>query len=106
MGCEIHEPSVLDMDIIDLPGLKTEDDDDQAEIERIVSKYLTRTDVTPIVLTRAQQSPQNQHDMQPLKKIGLRLDKSIVIVNGVNDTLRHIHNMDEVNSYFQEYTAW
>jgi len=104
---EIHEPAVsYDMDIIDLPGLKTDDSPDQDDIVAIVKKYLSRHDVTPVVLTRALQSPENQHDMVLLKKNGLRLDKSILIVNGVNDTLRNIHDMSEVNAYFQEYIKW
>lgn len=103
---EIHEPDVMDMDVIDLPGLKTAEDPDQEQIVKIVSKYLRRSDVTPVVLTRAQPSPDTQHDMQVLKDNGLSLEQSILIVNGVNDTLRHIHNMSEVNEHFREYMRW
>jgi hypothetical protein len=58
--------------------------------------------VIPVVLTYAQTSPDN-HDMQPLLKAGLKLENSIVIVNGVNDTLRHIYTVPEINNYFREY---
>lgn len=100
---QICEEQVLNIDITDLPGLKTEGDEDQSKISDIVSKHLCRPDVIPVVLTYAQKSPDNQHDMQPLLKAGLKLENSIVIVNGVNDTLRHIYTVPEINNYFREY---
>lgn len=100
----IEDPEVVNIDIVDLPGLKASEEDAGAkEITAMVEKYLSNPDVIPVVIAKAEKSEENNLDVVQLQKVGLKLDRAVVVVNGINKQLSDLHSLDAVQDYMQGY---
>jgi len=100
---EITDPSVVDIDIVDLPGLKAVGDSGSAQISAIVSEYMNNPNVIPIVVSMAGKTEENSLDMDVLQQNKLDLSRSLLVVNGVNKQLKDCFRVSEVNHFMSGF---
>jgi hypothetical protein len=100
---EITDPSVVDIDIVDLPGLKAVGDSGSAQISSMVTKYMSDPNVIPIVVSMAGKTEENSLDMDVLQQNKLDLSRSLLIVNGVNKQLKECFCVSDVKNFMKGF---
>jgi hypothetical protein len=100
---QIQDPDVVNMDIIDLPGLQDPKEPTAQEIGKIVRSYLTIPNVIPVVIAKAEKSADTQMDVAQLEDHGLILSNALLIVNQFNKQLVDLHSIDDVQDWMMTY---
>eukprot|EP00931_Biecheleriopsis_adriatica_P058238 TRINITY_DN34618_c0_g1_i1.p1 TRINITY_DN34618_c0_g1~~TRINITY_DN34618_c0_g1_i1.p1 ORF type:complete len:793 (+),score=145.77 TRINITY_DN34618_c0_g1_i1:38-2416(+) len=92
------------LDITDLPGLKTGGDGAE-EIKDIVRSYIDNESACPMVLVKATENVDTQADVKLLEDVGISTEngKAVFLVNYFNDQVYKFSKVSELNAYCKSY---
>eukprot|EP00931_Biecheleriopsis_adriatica_P120368 TRINITY_DN95489_c0_g1_i1.p1 TRINITY_DN95489_c0_g1~~TRINITY_DN95489_c0_g1_i1.p1 ORF type:complete len:761 (+),score=179.54 TRINITY_DN95489_c0_g1_i1:50-2332(+) len=104
---EITSAGLPELDITDLPGLKTKGEGAEA-IKTVVRSYVESESARPIVLVKATENVETQADVALLAEVGIEPGKrsAVFIVNYFNDQLYKFSRISELNEYCRGYVQY